>query len=30
MKDFYSYVNKDWLEKTRIPDDRSHWGTFSI
>ena len=30
MKDFYSYVNKDWLEKTRIPDEHSHWGTFSI
>lgn len=30
MKDFYSYVNKDWLEKTRIPDGHSNWGTFSI
>jgi putative endopeptidase len=30
MKDFYSYVNKDWLEKTRIPDGHSHWGTFAI
>jgi len=30
MKDFYSYVNKDWLEKTIIPDGHSHWGTFAI
>jgi len=30
MKDFYSYVNKDWLEKTIIPAGHSHWGTFAI
>jgi putative endopeptidase len=30
MKDFYSYVNKDWLEKTIIPEGHSHWGTFAI
>ena len=27
--DFYAYANESWLTKTKIPDDRSRWGTFS-
>ena len=27
--DFYTYANENWLAKTKIPDDRSRWGTFS-
>lgn len=26
--DFYTYANGKWLGATRIPDDRSSWGTF--
>ncbi|MDQ6620817.1 MAG: M13 family metallopeptidase, partial [Pseudomonadota bacterium] len=27
--DFYGYVNRQWLETTEIPLDRSSWGAFS-
>lgn len=27
---FYDIVNGEWLEKTRIPHDKSKWGTFNI
>ncbi|UZO80039.1 M13 family metallopeptidase [Aquimarina sp. ERC-38] len=27
--DFYKYVNGNWLNTTKIPDDRSTWGGFS-
>lgn len=30
MDDFYSYVNKDWLKQTTIPDEFNQWGTFTI
>ena len=26
--DFYHYVNRSWLERTTIPDDRSSWGAY--
>lgn len=26
--DFYGYVNRDWLARTTIPDDRSSWGAY--
>ncbi len=26
--DFYAFANQQWLGKTKIPDDRSAWGTF--
>ena len=26
--DFYRYVNGKWLDETRIPPDRSRWGSF--
>jgi predicted metalloendopeptidase len=26
--DFYRYANGRWLESTRVPDNRSRWGTF--
>lgn len=28
--DFYTYVNEGWLKNTKIPDDRSNWGSFSV
>lgn len=28
--DFYRYVNGTWLKNTKIPDDRSSWGGFSV
>jgi predicted metalloendopeptidase len=28
--DFYRYVNGTWLEKTKIPPDRSNYGTFQV
>ena len=28
--DFFSYANGTWVEKTKIPADRSNYGTFSI
>src|SRR5690606_9009360 len=28
--DFYHYVNGTWLKNTKIPDDRSSWGGFSV
>ena len=28
--DFYNYVNGTWLNETKIPDDRSIWGGFSV
>ncbi len=28
--DFYNYVNGSWMAKTKIPDDRSSWGGFSV
>ena len=27
-EDFYKYVNGKWLDSTKIPDDRSRWGSF--
>ncbi|HZP12109.1 MAG TPA: M13 family metallopeptidase [Nevskiaceae bacterium] len=27
--DFFAYVNREWLERTEIPADRSGWGSFS-
>lgn len=27
---FYEYVNGNWLKNTKIPDDRSSWGGFSV
>lgn len=27
--DFYDYVNGDWLEKTKIPEDKSNYGAFT-
>ncbi len=26
--DFYTYVNGEWMSKTKIPADRSRWGSF--
>ena len=28
--DFYNYVNGSWMKYTKIPEDRSTWGGFSI
>ena len=28
--DFYQFANRQWLETTQIPDDRTNWGTFAI
>ena len=28
--DFYRFTNRAWLESTKIPDDRTSWGTFSV
>jgi len=28
--DFFRYVNGKWIEKTKIPHDRSRWGSFDI
>ncbi len=28
--DFYAYANRQWIEATRIPDDKPGWGTFAI
>jgi putative endopeptidase len=28
--DFYNYVNGTWMKNTKIPDDRSSWGGFSV
>lgn len=28
--DFFSYANGTWVKKTKIPNDRSRWGTFDI
>ena len=30
QNDLYKYVNNGWLSKTKIPDDETSWGTFSI
>jgi len=27
-EDFFKYVNGKWLETTKIPDDRTRWGSF--
>ncbi len=27
--DFYNYVNGEWMKKTKIPSDRSRWGSFN-
>ncbi len=27
--DFFTYANRDWLDKTDIPADRSSWGAFA-
>ncbi len=29
-KDFYEYVNDNWLKTTEIPADRSNYGSFSV
>ncbi|PQB05593.1 M13 family metallopeptidase [Aureitalea marina] len=29
-EDFYNYVNGTWMKETKIPDDRSSWGGFSV
>jgi len=29
-EDFYNYVNGNWMNTTKIPDDRSSWGGFSV
>ena len=26
--DFYSFINKNWLDNTKIPDDNSRWSVF--
>ncbi len=26
--DFYNYVNGQWMKETKIPNDRSRWGSF--
>ena len=26
--DFYNYVNGEWMKQTKIPSDRSRWGSF--
>ena len=28
-KDFYNYVNKDWIEQNEIPDGYNRWSTFN-
>ena len=28
--DFYRFTNRAWLESTKIPDDRTSWGTFAV
>jgi putative endopeptidase len=30
LKDFDEYVNGQWNKNTKIPEDKSEWGTFSI
>ncbi len=27
--DFFKYVNGKWLDRTKIPDDRTSWGSFN-
>ena len=27
--DFYGYVNRQWMQETRIPPDRATWGAFA-
>ena len=27
--DFYNYVNGTWMKNTRIPDDKTRWGSFN-
>ncbi len=29
-QDFYNYVNGNWMKNTKIPDDRTSWGGFSV
>src|SRR4051812_36084725 len=28
--DFFSYANGDWMKATKIPEDRSSYGTFDL
>ena len=28
--DFYNYVNGTWMKETKIPEDRTSWGGFSV
>ena len=28
--DFYNYVNGNWMKNTKIPEDRTIWGGFSV
>ena len=27
--DFFTFANREWLDKTEIPADRSSWGAFA-
>lgn len=29
-EDFYNYVNGTWMKETKIPEDRTSWGGFSV
>lgn len=29
-QDFYNFVNGSWMKNTKIPDDRTTWGGFSV
>ena len=29
-QDFYNFVNGSWMENTKIPEDRTSWGGFSV
>lgn len=30
QEDFFSYVNKKWIDKNPIPDSETRWGTFNV
>lgn len=29
QKDFYQYINHDWIEKTKLPAQESRWTAYS-